>query len=430
MFIIKIRDDFLKSRTVEEINYKISNGEANIFTAQDLKELVRNGEVPDFEDVDVVTCGTCGIMSGTAAIFHLDIFEPGIFKKAKNIYLNGVQGFSGPCPNEWLGSIDTIVYGTTHSRDNSEYGGGFLFKDLLEGKEIDIDLESIDGKKFSSSITIEDIPRAEIIGTRMAFKNYTAFINPSNDSVSSIFNAIPMEGNFKSFSFSGCGDINPIQNDPNMDIIKKGTKVLLNGSEGIVLGNGTRSNDNKPNMMLSADMHQMDSEYFGGFKTSEGPEIFDSVALPIPILNEKVFSNLLILNKDINLPIADIRGRHLPLSNTDYSQVWESYDERPTFHMNKCIDCSNCLVEERCPTFAYSNKRGNKNLDTQLCFGCGMCSYSCIGGAFEMDTGVVNTIIDENEYAIPISCRQSDIKRAKSLTNKLKEMIENKEFML
>ncbi|WP_263640875.1 homocysteine biosynthesis protein [Methanobrevibacter arboriphilus] len=79
-------------------------------------------------------------------------------------------------------------------------------------------------KKFSSNITIENIPRAEMIGTRMAFKNYTAFINPSNNQISSIFNAIPMEGNFKSFSFSGCGDINPLQNDPNMNVIKKRIK--------------------------------------------------------------------------------------------------------------------------------------------------------------------------------------------------------------
>ncbi len=103
----------MKSRTLDEINDKIENRTANVFTAQELKDLIRNENAPKFEDVDVVTTGTCGIMSGTAAIFHLDIFEPGIFKRAKNIYLNGVPGFTGPCPNEWLGSIDTIVYGTS-----------------------------------------------------------------------------------------------------------------------------------------------------------------------------------------------------------------------------------------------------------------------------------------------------------------------------
>lgn len=420
----------MKSKTIDEINEKISRGEANVFTAHELKELIRNDDTPDFEDVDVVTCGTCGVMSGTAAIFHLDVFEPGQFKKAKNVYLNGVPCFVGPCPNEWLGSVDTIVYGTSHSISDSNYGGGFLFKDILDGKDINIEVESTDGEKFSSSITIENIPKAEMIGTRMAFKNYTSFTNPSKDPVSSIFNAIPMEADFKSFSFSGCGEINPLQNDPNGNIIKKTSKVLLNGSKGLVLGNGTRSTDIKPNLMLAADMHQMSSIHVGGFKTAEGPEIFNTVAIPIPVLDENIWNNLMVLNQDITLPIADIQGRHLPLSETDYETVWNGYDERPKFHEEACIDCDTCLVEERCPTFAYINEKENKSLDLVKCFGCGMCAYSCLGNAFEMNTGSVPVEIDGNKHNIPIACRQSDIKRAKSLASKLKNMIKDNEFKL
>ncbi len=423
----------MRSKTIAEINEKIANGEANVFTAQELKELIRENKAPIFDEVDVVTSGTCGIMSGTAAIFHLDVFEPGLFKRAKNIYLNGVPGYVGPCPNEWLGSVDTMVYGTSHSVKDNNYGGGFLFKDIIDGKDIDIEVESTDGEHFSSSITIENIPTAQMIGTRMAFKNYTSFVNPSNEPVSSIFNAIDMEGNFKSFSFSGCGEINPLQNDPNQNIVFPGSKVLLNGSTGIIMGNGTRSTDIKPNLMLSADMHKMDSEFLGGFKTSEGPEIFDSVAIPIPVLNEEILNQLMVLNDDIVLPIADIRGRHLPLSETTYEKVWNNFDERPLFHEDKCINCANCLVEERCPTFAFTtihneNSEENKDLNTSKCFGCGICAYSCLGGAFEMNTGSVAIDIDDIVHDVPIACRQSDIKRAKKLTNKLKNMIENNEF--
>lgn len=420
----------MKSRTIDEIKEKIASGEANIFAVQELKELIKEENAPKFEEVDVVTCGTCGIMSGTAAIFHLDVFEPGSFKKAKNVYLNGVPAFPGPCPNEWLGSVDTIVYGTSHSKYDHNYGGGFLFSDIVSGKEIDVEVESTEGEKFSSSITIDDIPQAEMIGTRMAFRNYTAFTNPSSNPVSSIFNAIEMEGNFKSFSFSGCGEINPLQNDLQRVAIKKGSNILLNGSQGLVLGEGTRSSEIKPNFMLSADMHQMSSKYLGGFKTAEGPEVFDCVAIPIPVLNEEIFSNLLVMNKDISLPIADIHGRHLPLCETNYENVWNSVDVRPTFHEDKCIDCRSCLVEERCPTFAYTNEMGNKHLDLEKCFGCGMCAYSCLGNAFEMNTGSVIVATDEGTHDVPIACRQSDIKRAKDLTTKLKNMIENGEFEL
>ena len=420
----------MKSRTIDEINEKIASGKANIFTAGELKDLIREGNTPNYEDVDVVTCGTCGIMSGTAAVFHLDVFDPGSFKKAKSLYLNGVPAFPGPCPNEWLGSVDAIVYGTSHSKNNSSYGGGFLFSDIISGKEIDVEVESTDGEKFTSLITIEDIPQAQMIGTRMAFKNYTSFTNPSSKPVSSIFNAIEMEGNFKSFSFSGCGEINPLQNDPNWEAIKKGSSVLLNGSKGLVLGEGTRSSDIKPNFMLAADMRHMSSKYIGGFKTPEGPEVFDTLAIPIPVLNGRIFSNIMVMNKDISLPIADIQGRHLPLSETTYENVWDGFDLRPTFHKDKCIDCIGCLVEKRCPTLAYTNQKDNKHLDMKKCFGCGICAYSCLGNAFEMNTGSVVVDIDGDTHDIPIACRQSDIKRAKNLSNKLKNMIEKGEFEL
>jgi uncharacterized protein (DUF39 family) len=59
----------MKNRTKEEINEKIVNGEAKILTADELKTKIKNSEEISFDDVDVVTTGTCGIMSGTAAIF-------------------------------------------------------------------------------------------------------------------------------------------------------------------------------------------------------------------------------------------------------------------------------------------------------------------------------------------------------------------------
>ena len=96
-------------RTIEDINKKIENGNATVLTAEEISNLVRDGETPKAEDVDVVTTGTCGIMSGTVAVLHVPVADPGAFKKAKSISLNGVPGFPGPCPNEWLGSVDLVI---------------------------------------------------------------------------------------------------------------------------------------------------------------------------------------------------------------------------------------------------------------------------------------------------------------------------------
>jgi L-aspartate semialdehyde sulfurtransferase len=190
----------LKIRTVEEINKKIKAGTANVLSAEEISKLIRNDETTKAEDVDVVTTGTCGIMSGTAAVLHVPVSDPGAFKKAKKISLNGVPGFPGPCPNEWLGSVDLVIYGTAHSMEDEKYGGGFLFKDIVAGNDIEVEVESIDGKTFQKTVTIDDIGTAQMLGTRMAFKNYNSFTNPSEELISSIFHAVDMEGPFKGLS--------------------------------------------------------------------------------------------------------------------------------------------------------------------------------------------------------------------------------------
>ncbi|HSQ02291.1 MAG TPA: methanogenesis marker 16 metalloprotein [Methanobacterium sp.] len=412
-------------RSVEEINQKIKMGDATVLTAEEVSKLVNEGDVPKAQDVDVVTTGTCGIMSGTAAILHVPVADPGAFKKAKNVLLNGVPGFPGPCPNEWLGSVDMIIYGTAHSIYDNKYGGGFLFKDLVGGKEIDVEMESTEGKIIKSKTNIEEIGTAQMIGTRMAFKNYNSFTNPGEDTVSSIFHAIDMEGPFKGLSVSGCGQLNPLENDPVMKTICTGAKVLLNGSEGLVIGRGTRSSDEKPNLMITGDMTQMDAHYLGGFKTGAGPEVFDSVAAAIPILNEDILEQTFIQNRDIKLPVADIGGRHKILGFTDYGEIWEDSDERPVYHPENCLNCKTCIVRERFPTGAYTDI-----LNIRRCFGCGMCAYSCKNHAFTMQSGSVSFEVDNRSIGMPIICRQSDIKRARELTLELKKRIENGNFIL
>ncbi|MBO6274089.1 MAG: methanogenesis marker 16 metalloprotein [Methanobrevibacter sp.] len=387
---------------------------------------MKEDNAPSFDEVDVVTTGTCGVMSGTAAILNFIVSEPGEFIRADKVYLNGVPAYAGPCPNEWLGEVDVILHGTSHSINDEGYGGGFLLKDIMEGKSVDVRVESVDGKTIENTITKSDINRAQIIGSRMAFKNYTAFINPNSEAVSSIFAATPLEGNLSGLTFSGCGDLNPLENDLPHNVIKTGKKVLLNDAEAFILGDGTRSNPQKPNLMLSGDLTQMDSYYFGGFKTGQGGEIFNTVAIPIPVLNEEIYNNLLICDSDVTLPVADIKGRHLPLAETNYYELWGTYDLRPQYDRAKCSVCDSCEVENVCPTNAFSNQR----LDLSRCFGCGMCANFCSHDAFDMNTGSVDLKINEKDVNIPIICRQSDRLRANKLSLKLKKMIKSGEFKL
>ncbi|WP_294967785.1 methanogenesis marker 16 metalloprotein [uncultured Methanosphaera sp.] len=414
------------AKTIEDIQKKLDSGDAVVLTAEELKTKLRDGEEVTVDDVDVVTCGTSGVMSGTAALFHMQITEPGAFTKAKEVYINGIPAYPGPCPNELLGSVDVILYGTNHSQTIEDYGGGFLIKDLINGKAVEVKVIDLEGNEFTKEVTLDEMNTARMIGTRMAFKNYNSFTNPQTKAQKSIFNVSPMEGPYNSYSFSGCGDINPLQNDPEQKVITPGTKILLNGAEGVIIDNGTRSNPEKPNLLLTANIKDMNSYYVGGFKTGLGPEVFDSVAIPIPVLNEEILENLKVLNKDIPLPLADIHGRHLPIDTVDYT-MWDGADLRPTVDPDSCFNCIPCLPEIYCPVHAYKK---DKTIDPDLCYGCGYCATVCPRGVPSINMGSVTFKVDGKEKTIPVTCRQSDKKRGMDISEELKKDILEGSFKL
>ena len=409
-------------KSVEEINDKIEKEEAIIVTAQEFKAKIRKNEVVKAKDVDVVTTATCALMSGTAAILSIPVAERGAFETAHKIWLNGVPAYPGPCPNERLGIVDVVVYGTAHSISQPRrYGGGHLFRELVEGKEVEVKVENNSGKMFMNRIRINDLKTARMFTTRSAFKNYMAFLNSKEDEVESIFSVTKLKGPYKEISVSGCGEINPIENDPKLRTIGVGTKVLLNGAPGHIIGEGTRSSEGKPNLSIVADMFEMDPMFMGGFKTSKGPECITSVAIPIPVLDEEVLSNLKIMDENIELPIADIHDR-IPFAESNYAEVWRNADLEICFDATRCRGHEICEVERYCPTNAFVKSR---SIDKNRCFNCGACVYLCPEHAFLGNLGSI-----EIERDISITLRQSDRMRADNLCHRLKKMIQKKQFLL
>jgi putative methanogenesis marker 16 metalloprotein len=410
-----------KRRTLAEIKEKVEKGAAVVMTADELCNSVRSGEDVSFEDVDVVTSATCGLKSGTFSVLSFKVAEREEFERASKVFLNGVPAFAGPCPNERLGIIDAIVYGT--SRRDEKYGGGHLFRELVAGEEIEVVVETVEGRRIETTTNLEEIPFARLCGTRNAFKNYYAFVNPHEDEVASIFSVSKFEGAFKELTFSGCGELNPLEKDPFMDTIGVGTKILMNGAEGFVIGEGTRSSAKKPNLMGIADMHGMLPEYLGGFRTSAGPEVWNSWAVPIPVLNERVLENAKRLDEEIQLGVLDVHNR-LPVGEITYADVWRDCDLSVRFDEHKCIECEECLVASMCPTDAFDILAKEVNAD--LCCNCGVCVRFCEGSAFYCNLGVVTLSGRE----IPVTLRQSDRKRAAKLAEMLKRKILDADFTL
>ncbi len=410
----------MKSRKIETINARIKAGEAVVLTAEEFKDMVRREERITPDDVDVVTCATCALMSGTAVLLSFAICDSGEFERAARVWLNGVPGFPGPCPNERLGIVDAIIYGT--ARASHEYGGGHLFRELVEGKAIEAKVETGDGRSIERVLTREDIHFARMFTTRSAFKNYMAFVNTAEDKVESIFSVHGLRGPYRECSVTGSGELNPLENDPFMITIGIGTRILVNGAMGYITGTGTRSSVDKPNLTVIADMKDMDPEFMGGFITSKGPECITSIAVPIPVLNEAVLTNLKVLDEDVKLPVADINDR-LPRWMSSYGAVWHNTDLEIEFDAERCVNCAVCAVEDYCPTRAFSRMKGQ---DQKLCFNCGACVSLCSEGAFSANLGHITV----NDMKVPITLRQSNRARANKLAERLKEEIIGGDFIL
>ncbi|MDN7024781.1 methanogenesis marker 16 metalloprotein [Methanoculleus sp. FWC-SCC1] len=406
-------------KTVQEIGEKIRRGEAVVYTAAEFKALVREGEALSAADVDVVTTGTCGVMSGTAAILSVPVAPAGSFERAEKVWLNGVPCLPGPCPNERLGLVDLIVSGTAHA--GSDYGGGHLLRDLAAGNRIEVVAEA-KNQTFEAAVTLEDLPFARMFTTRSAFKNYTAFVNRRPTMVSTIFSVRGLRGPCREVSVSGCGEINPLQNDPARLSLGAGASVLLNGAAGIVVGEGTRSSPERPNLSISAEICGMRSQYLGGFRTSASPECFISIAVPIPVLDERSLAPLRVLDEEIPIPIADINDRKV-LGEGSYGAVWQTTDRCVQYYPDWCEDCSVCFAAETCPTGAFSKGKG---IDRNRCIDCGTCITVCPSSACEGDYGSLRL----RGRKIPITLRQSSRRRAEEICIDLKEKILSGDFPL
>jgi len=363
-------------KTQGEINAKIRSGTAVVMTAAEFKQHIRNGDKITPDEVDVVTTGTFGVMSGTYAVLSIPVAEKKTFKTADRVWLNGVPAVPGPCPNENLGLVDLIVYGTAHA--NASYGGGHLFRDLVEGNPVDVVVKA-KRKTFNRTVTLGDIEFARLATTRSAFKNYTALVNSRHRLVNStIFSVTAMQGPLIAASISGCGEINPLENDPCMRTIGPGTHILVNGADGYVMGTGTRSSAERPNLSFFADLKGMEPGMLGGFVTSAGPECLVSCAVPIPVLDKESLRALSVLNEQIPLPVADVADR-TPLASTTYGEVWNGTDPVIRFEPLLCKSCEPCTAAARCPAGAISP---GGRIDYHHCVHCGTCTFTCPAHAY------------------------------------------------
>lgn len=418
-------------RTLREIKRKIESGSAVIMTATELCDIIRSGESISMEDVDVVTSATRALMSGTMAILSFRVADKKEFMRATEVYLDGVPAIPGPAPNENLGWIDCVVMGTAKNTRDGNYGGGHLFRDLVEGKEIEVRVVTMEGREIIAATSLAKMPFAMMMLTRgvCALMVYT---NPSHKPLRTIFSVRDFGGNLTEATFSGCGELSPIRRDPEFHTFGVGTRILLNGADGYIMGRGTLSSNNRRNFSGFADMHHMEPEFLGGFKTSASPEVISTWAVPIPILNEDVFRTACVTDENIEIPIVDVHGRN-PLGKARYSDVWirdgifVKYDKKRCKELrDACRDDSGnfiCPPQESCPMDAFAL---DMDIDYTKCYYCGTCAAYCLQKICYSKMGKISV----GEKEVPVVLRHSDRIRAEKLAKKLKEKIQSGEFTL
>lgn len=423
----------VSSKEFSEILERIERGEAVVLTAEEVSRLVEDEDRSSLDEVDVVTTATRAVMSGTYALLSFPVAGPGSFLRAKNVWLNGISAQVGPCPNEKLGVLDMVIFGTAHSRDRPDYGGGHLFRDLVEGKTIQVEVQTDEGGLLQAEVGLEDMPQARMFGSRHAFKNYSAFVNPGSRPVRTIFHARGFEPHCQGATFSGCGQINPLKNDPLLETIGIGTRILLNGAEGYVLGTGTRSSRDRPNLSGFADMHHMTAEYMGGFVTGLGPECICSLAVPVPVISSTILEEIARRDREIALPVNDINTRTV-IGQANYGDVWgEDVDLEVEFDPEWCRGCRRCLVEMACPMRAvrYDQEARVATRDGSLCFHCGLCVTECPNSAFRCRLGALQMKTSSGSVrSVPVVLRQSDRLRAGKLSEELKNRILDGSFRM
>lgn len=423
-------------KSIHQINQKLKNGEAVVMTAMEFKEEVRNGRKFKVSDVDVVTTGTRAVMSGTSAMLVIPVADKGA-RRAEKIWLNGVPCFPNSVPGDDSGLVDTVIYGTQESRDYSgRYGGGHVLRDLVEGKPVEVECLTSDRETLFSTITLDQLKFARIYSFRNSYQNYMAFTNVKNhksyrENPKSIFACRPIPL-FRGMAMSGSGELNPVENDQSRQVIRPGLNILVNGAPGVIIGYGTRAVPEMRCLSLAADMHQMDSQFLGGFNTSYGVEVTNGLAVPFPIINQQVIDDLAqCLDENVPLRIGDI-GDRIALTEVKYADVWAGAKLEVEFDPERCICCSfQCPAEYYCPMGAISWR--DKTIDETRCVACGACTANCLGGAFmgkgDKPRGRIG-LVHAFGTDLPVIFRQSNRFRAENLATMLKERMENQEFLL
>jgi len=312
-------------KTIAEINEKIRKGKAVIVSAEEMPYIVeKEGVKKAAQKVDIVTTGTFGAMCSSGAFLNFGHADPPI--KMQKIWLNEVEAYTG------IAAVDAYLGATELSLDREmNYGGAHVIEDLISGRSVNLrttaySTDCYPRKSIETKITLNDINQAFLFNPRNCYQKYNAAAN-SSDRVLHTYMGTLLPGK-RNVNFSGTGELSPMNNDPDYDIIGFGTRIFLGGAKGYVIGEGTQHNPKKgfATISVKGNLKEMNTKYLkAGTVTEYGTTLYLGIGAAIPVLNEKIAGNTAVRNKDIKVNIYDYSVPRLSrpiLREVDYETLF------------------------------------------------------------------------------------------------------------
>ena len=313
-----------QTRTVEEINKKIKTGDVQVLTVAEMKDLVESSGIEvAFKEVDVVTTGTMGAMCSSGALINVGHADPPI--KIDKAWINDV-----PIPHPGA-AVDLFIGASVSSETKGfEYGGGHVIEDLIAGKELDFRAKSYGTDcyprtRVETTITKDNLNTFQLLNFRNGYQRYSCATNGRDETIYTYMGKLLPK--YRNATYSGAGEISPLNNDPDYETIGLGTRIFLGGAPGYVIGEGTQHNPKGQlgTLMVKGDAKQMKPEYICGASfTKYGPSIYIGFGIPIPVLNKGIVEKVSIRDEDIPTGIVDygVPRRDKPtLRETNYKEL-------------------------------------------------------------------------------------------------------------
>ena len=312
-------------KTIEEINEKIAKGQAVVFNAEEIIEVVKaKGLKKAADEVDVVTTGTFAPMCSSGAYFNVGHTKPRMKIGGGSATLNGVPVYTGFAAVDFFLGATAMPDGDPRNRiypGRFPYGGGHVIEDLVAGKDILLvattyGTDCYPRTKLETWIRLEDMNEAMLFNMRNAYQNYNVAVNLSDRIIHTYMGVL--QPNMRNANYCSAGQLSPLLNDPFYRTIGLGTRIFLGGGVGYVVGSGTQHNPTVPRnergvprmgagtLAVTGDLKQMSAQWLRGASfTGYGVTLAVGIGVPIPILDEEALHSAAVTDAALVAQVID-----------------------------------------------------------------------------------------------------------------------------